>query len=250
MKEKELQFCGATDRGKVRERNEDTFIAGRIWGGKYTLLVAVDGCGGYEGGEVAAAAARDAITEYLSRPAGEIRLEQLRKAVVRANNRVWEMRATEERLANMGCVLTAAIVDEEYDMLFIAHVGDTRCYVYDGADLRKVTKDHSPVGQLVDLGYLTEEEAMNHPSRHIINRMIGERRLAEGEDFVDTAIVALPSSYTILLCSDGLTDCVTEREIAEVLDLDPTPEGRAKRLIEAANAKGGRDNITVVTASK
>lgn len=245
-----IKYYANTDQGRVRDKNEDTFCAKRIWSDKYLLLVVVDGCGGYEGGEVASELAKNVIVDYLSAPSSIIRLEQLKQAVITANNKVVDMRNSEMRLANMGCVLTAAIVDEDNGLLFIAHVGDTRCYVFDGKILKKVTRDHSLVGELEDAGYLTEHEAMNHPSRAVIDRMVGEEYHNIGDLFVDATIISLPTSYQILLCSDGLTDYVSSVEIKSILAHNFTIEEKVKCLIDLANSKGGYDNITVVLASK
>lgn len=245
-----VKFYAHTDHGKVRDNNEDTFCAQKIWSDKYLLLVVVDGCGGYEGGEVASELAKNVIVDYLSAPSSTIRLEQLKQAVITANNKVVDVRNSEMRLANMGCVLTAAIVDEDNGLLFIAHVGDTRCYVFDGNILKKVTRDHSLVGELEDAGYLTEHEAMNHPSRAVIDRMVGDEHHNIGDSFVDATIISLPASYQILLCSDGLTDYVSSIEIKSVLAHNFTIEEKVKCLIDLANSKGGYDNITVLLASK
>lgn len=140
-----IKYYANIDQGRVRDNNEDTFCAKKIWSDKYLLLVVVDGCGGYEGGEVASELAKNIIVDYLSAPSSTIRLEQLKQAVITANNKVVNMRNSEMRLANMG--FTAAIVDEDNGLLFIAHVGDTRCYVFDEKILKKVTRDHSLVGE-------------------------------------------------------------------------------------------------------
>lgn len=243
-------YYADTDQGKVRENNEDQFCARRIWSDKYLLLLVIDGCGGYEGGEVASELAKSFIVEYLAKPFASIRLEQLKQAVISANNKVVEMRDTDARLAHMGCVLTAAIIDEDNDLMLIAHVGDTRCYVFDGTVLKKITRDHSLVGELEEAGYLSEHEAMNHPSRFMIDRMIGDEYHKPGDTFVDTTIISLPASYQILLCSDGLTDYVSSMEIKSILAHNFTIEEKVRCLIDLANAKGGYDNITVVLAGK
>lgn len=244
-----VQYYAVTDQGKVRKNNEDCFCARKIWSDKYLLLAVIDGCGGYEGGEIASELAKNIITEYISTPSSTTRLEQLRQSVVMANNKIVEMRAAVMQLANMGCVLTAAIVDVDNGLLFIAHVGDTRCYVFDGKELRKITRDHSFVGELEDAGYLTEYEAMNHPSRSVINRMVGDEYHGIDDSFVDATIISLPLSYQILLCSDGLTDYVSSDEIMSVLTVSLPIEEKAQRLVDMANSKGGNDNITIVLAS-
>lgn len=246
---KTVHFYGKSDKGKIRKANEDTFCARKIWSDKYLLLLVVDGCGGYEGGEVASKVARAAIMDYLAMPNNDIRLEQLKQSVITANNKVVAMRETSPQLANMGCVLTAAVLDIENGLLFISHVGDTRCYVFDGRELKKITRDHSFVGELEDSGYLTETEAMNHPSRAIIDRMIGDEKHSLFDSFVDATIVSLDVNYQILVCSDGLTDYVTSNEIKSVLTRNVAVEEKVSSLVDLANRKGGYDNITVVLAT-
>lgn len=245
-----IQYYGDTNQGKVRETNEDAFCAQSIWDDKYILLLVVDGCGGYEGGEVASSIARNVIPEYLCGYTGGIRLELLKQAVIMANNKIHDARNTDKRLEMMGCVLTAAIIDKSNDLMLIAHVGDTRCYVYDGKELKKVTHDHSMIGELEDQGYLTEREAMKHPSRSVIDRMVGDEYHNLNDQFVDATIYPLPLSYQIMLCSDGLTDYVSSIEIRSILSKDFSTEDKVKCLIDLANSKGGLDNITVVLANK
>ena len=245
----ELTYHGATDVGLVRTNNEDTFVAAPIWDEQYLLLLVVDGCGGYEGGEVASALARDEIMRFLQGFSTDApRLALLEEAVCIANNKIVRRRAERKRLSSMGCVLTAAVIDRANGLLFLSHVGDTRCYLYSDGILTKVTRDHSLVGELEDSGAVTEAEAMAHPRRAVIDRMLGEEYHRSDDGFVDASIIPLPETYSILVCSDGLTDMVTSSEIKGILKTDYSTEEKTRCLIEYANKKGGNDNITVVIA--
>ena len=244
-----LSYYGATDTGLVRKNNEDTFSISPVWDGEYLLLVVVDGCGGYEGGEVASAIARDEIVAFLTGFNKEAsRLSLLEEAVCIANNRIVRRRAERKKLSSMGCVLTAAVIDLTNGLLLLSHVGDTRCYLYSEGDLRKLTRDHSLVGELEDTGVMSETEAMSHPRRSVIDRMVGEEYHRLDDGFVDSTIIPLPDDFSILLCSDGLTDMVASSEIKAILKADYSTEEKTKCLIEYANKKGGKDNITIVIA--
>lgn len=148
----------------------------------------------------------------------------------------------------MGCVLTAAIIDQTNGLLLLSHVGDTRCYLFADGTLRKLTRDHSLVGELEDAGAMSEKEAMNHPRRSVIDRMVGEEYHRLDDGFVDSTIIPLPDDYSILICSDGLTDLVSSAEIKGILKTDYSAEEKTKCLIEYANKKGGKDNVTIVLA--
>lgn len=244
-----ISYFGATDIGNVRSNNEDTYSITPIWNDEYLLMAVIDGCGGYDGGEVASALARDEITSFLEGyTAPTSRLSLLEEAVCLANNKIVRRQAESKRLSSMGCVLTAAIIDSQNGLLLLTHVGDTRCYLYSNGVLQKLSRDHSLVGELEDSGEISEAEAMNHPRRSVIDRMLGEKLHRCNDGFVDATIVPLPDEYSILLCSDGLTDMVTASEIKGILRTDYTTEEKAKCLIEYAKKKGGQDNITVVLA--
>jgi serine/threonine protein phosphatase PrpC len=146
----------------------------------------------------------------------------------------------------MACVLTLAVV--ESDQITVGHVGDSRCYLIWNGAIRKLTCDHSPVGEDEDAGALTETEAMLHPRRNEVFRDVGSRpRSADDDDFIEIRRCRFRTDAAFLLCSDGLTDHLTAahvREIAERYDGDA--ERVAASLVEAANAAGGRDNITAL----
>lgn len=242
-----ITFCGRTDPGLLRTNNEDAFVVHEIWDKDHVLAVAIDGVGGYEGGEVAAQAAQEVIPDFLVKyPNGE-RLDLLKQAVVEANNAIIEKRKQQENLANMSCVLTAALVEVQQKRINMVHVGDTRLYQYHKDRLTKLSHDHSLIGYREEIGDLTEDEAMHHPQRNIISRDVGSaHHEVDDRDFLEAETFPLLPNSTLLLCSDGLCDMITTARIREVLRQEIPLEQKAAELIEAAKDAGGHDNITVV----
>lgn len=242
-----ITFAGNTDMGMVRTNNEDAFVVRNIWDDKHVLAVAIDGVGGYEGGEVAAAIARDSIQQYLLENTEGEKAELLKRAVVHANNRINAERNSDAERSQMSCVLTAVLVDVAEQYINMAHVGDTRLYQYCDVEMTKLSHDHSLVGYREEIGDLTEEEAMHHPQRNIISRDVGSRYIPEDDDeYVEVNSFPLLPNSTLLLCSDGLCDMITSAEMRTVLAASTSVEEKVSALIAAANAAGGRDNVTVV----
>ena len=242
-----ITFAGNTDMGMVRTNNEDAFVVRNIWDDKHVLAVAIDGVGGYEGGEVAAAIARDSIQQYLLENTEGEKAELLKRAVVHANNRINAERNSDAERSQMSCVLTAVLVDVAEQYINMAHVGDTRLYQYCDGEMTKLSHDHSLVGYREEIGDLTEEEAMHHPQRNIISRDVGSRYISEDDDeYVEVNSFPLLPNSTLLLCSDGLCDMITSAEMRTVLAASTSVEEKVSALIAAANAAGGRDNVTVV----
>ncbi len=242
-----IKFQGKTDLGKIRANNEDTFVAKYIWDNKHVLAIAIDGVGGYEGGEVAAAIAQKSVAEYLETyPNGE-RLSLLKQAVTEANNKIVEERARQPLYTSMSCVLTACLIELEKKRINMVHVGDSRLYEYCRGKLKKLSHDHSLVGYREEIGDLTEDEAMNHPQRNVIGRDVGSApHEVDDNDFLETNIFPLRPNSILLLCSDGLSDMLKSIEIVSVLEQELPLAEKADALIDFANEKGGKDNITVV----
>lgn len=240
-------FYGNTDMGRVRTNNEDAFIVQNIWDDDHVLAVAIDGVGGYEGGEVAAALARSCIIEYLEKYSnGECR-DLLKQAVVYANNAIYKERKEQPQYRNMSCVLTAVLVEEKMRKIHLAHVGDTRLYQYSDGELVKLSHDHSLVGYREEIGELTELEAMRHPQRNVISRDVGSAFLEDGDnDYIEMNTFPLIPKSILLLCSDGLCDMITSDQIKEILGKRKTISDKVDLLIKAANDAGGKDNVTVV----
>jgi len=221
-----------TDTGRQRRDNEDSSFA------RAPLFVIADGMGGAQAGEVASRIAVDAFADAL--PDQGSFEERLAGRAQEANREIYEKSRTAHEQAGMGTTLTAVYVDEAG--LTVAHVGDSRAYLYRHGELGRLTQDHTLVEELLRRGKLTEEQAAEHPQRSIITRALGVDPVVE----VDTRTYAGRAGDVVLLCSDGLTSMITETTIVEVLDSEPDLDRAAEALIAAANDAGGRDNITVI----
>lgn len=228
--------AAATDTGLVRESNED-----RYWidAGRGVFLV-VDGIGGQADGAMAAQTAVETIRQRINEEGSAE--ERVRRAIAAANNRIFEL----ARGSGMACVLTLALVEGQ--TVTIGHVGDSRLYLIWNGAMKKLTSDHSPVGEDEDAGQLTEVEAMLHPRRHEIFRDVGSRpHQPDDADFIEIRQCRLRPDAALLLASDGLTDQLTAAQVREIVErYDGDSALVAQALVEAANAAGGRDNITVL----
>jgi serine/threonine protein phosphatase PrpC len=241
-------FFGITDTGKLRDNNEDTFLAQSI-APNVILACVIDGVGGYEGGEVAAEIARETIIEKLTVPFTDEAIV-LKEAMTLANRRIYEQKQKAGKNNNMACVLTAALIFLEHNKLYYAHVGDTRMYLLRDGSLVKVTKDHSFVGFLEDSGRLSEKEAMLHPKRNEINKALGfDGAISSDSDYIETGSSPFLPGDLLLLCSDGLSDMVNNEGMKATLLSAQSLSEKGSRLIEAANRAGGKDNITAVLVS-
>ena len=240
-------IVGKTDMGRVRTNNEDAFVAQKLWDENTYLAIAIDGVGGYEGGEIAADIARRTIPEFLLASSNGERVELLKQAVTAANNAIFDAREADPEHGQMSCVLTAAIIDVEQRQISMAHVGDSRLYGYHHGELKKLSHDHSLIGYREEIGDLTEEEAMHHPQRNVIGRDVGsQKHKANDDDFIEAQVFPLMPNTTLLFCSDGLTDMITSATITSVLSQGMELEEKAEALIKAALDAGGKDNVTVV----
>jgi protein phosphatase len=222
----------ATDTGRQRRANEDALLA------RSPLFVVADGMGGAQAGEVASQIAVDHFRRGLEQTSDpEHALAEVARA---ANARIYERSHTHSEQAGMGTTLTAVYVGE--DEVSIAHVGDSRAYLLRDGELTRLTEDHSLVDELMRQGRLTPEEAVEHPQRSVITRALGP----EGTVEVDTHTFSARAGDVYLVCSDGLTSMVSEDELAATLTSSRSLQAAGEALISAANAAGGRDNITVV----
>jgi PPM family protein phosphatase len=230
-----------SDAGVLRARNED-----RCWvDDELGAFLVVDGMGGHAGGELAAQTAVEEIGDSLSAAHGSPE-DRVRRAISRANNSIFALAQRSEELHGMACVLTLALVQD--GQVTIGHVGDSRLYVIWNGAIRKLTPDHSPVGEWEDAGELSQEEAMSHPHRNEVFRDVGSRhRQGDDDNFIDIRTCRFKSDAAFLICSDGLTDQLTSAEIREIVDrYDGDPSHVVAQLVEAANRAGGKDNVTVV----
>lgn len=221
-----------TDTGRQRRDNEDNAYV------RAPLFVVADGMGGAQAGEVASALAVEEFRQPL--PDAGTPEQRLAERVQSANRRIYDTAQTDHEHAGMGTTLTAAYL-EDAD-LAVAHVGDSRAYIFRDGALTRLTQDHSLVEELVRRGKLTEEQAAEHPQRSIITRALGIEQAVE----VDTWTYPVRAGDVVLMCSDGLTSMIGEDQITTVLAAEPDLDRAGERLIAEANAAGGRDNITVV----
>lgn len=239
-------FFGLTDTGKVRDNNEDTFIAQFILNKRYILACVIDGVGGYHGGEVAAAIAREEILKELEKDKGDL-ISEMIAAFKKASSKIFTERHANKEHEQMACVATLVVADIQNNQFVYAHVGDTRLYLLRDGSLIKISKDHSFVGYLEDSGRLTETAAMKHPKRNEINKALGFSEQIETDDtYIETGQSPFLPGDMLLLCSDGLTDMVDKKDITNLITGDDTLQQKVAALIETANNNGGNDNITVV----
>lgn len=244
-----VQFAAWTDKGQKKSGNEDRYYCATLWDDRHILAMAVDGVGGYAGGDIAARIAVDETVSYLERYRNGERSQLLAEALVHANNTIFRQRFSEDRLYRMCCVMTVALFDLEQGCIYMAHVGDTRMYAHSGGRIIKLSHDHSPVGRDEERGYLSEIEAMENPFRNIVERAVGEQQLDNATEYVETNVFPMGNGITWMLCSDGLTDMITSANISLILDGNAEPVAKAQELVDAANNAGGNDNITVVLVS-
>jgi serine/threonine protein phosphatase PrpC len=221
-----------TDTGRQRRDNEDNAFV------RAPLFVVADGMGGAQAGEVASQLAVEEFQEAL--PDEGSAEERLTDRIRAANRRIYDLSRTQHEHAGMGTTLTAVYLDDDH--LAVAHVGDSRAYIFRDGELTRLTQDHSLVEELVRQGKLTEEQAAEHPQRSIITRALG----IEGDVEVDTWSYAMRAGDVVLLCSDGLTSMIGEEQIVQILRAEHSLDRAADGLIGGANDAGGRDNITVV----
>ncbi|MFN2526335.1 MAG: Stp1/IreP family PP2C-type Ser/Thr phosphatase [Actinomycetota bacterium] len=219
----------ATDVGRIRRANEDSYLV------RDPLYVVADGMGGHNAGDVASSTA----VATLGQPDQPTR-EQVESLVKQANAAVWEKAQSDRALQGMGTTVTALFLDGAHGL--IAHVGDSRAYLFRNGVLSQLTRDHTLVARMVQEGRLTEEEARHHPQRNVITRALG----VDADIRVDVDSHEFEIGDRLLLCSDGLTSMVDPEDIAEILRAEQDPQRAAERLVEAANLAGGEDNTTVI----
>jgi len=238
------RFFAQTDPGLIRENNEDSVLFDEATG----VGVLADGMGGYNAGEVASGMATSAVTGEMRRWMAEAGAtagpREIRRAleicVDNANAAIFNAANANAQYSGMGTTLVAGVFRGV--RLVLGHIGDSRCYRLRGGEFSQITKDHSLLQEQIDAGLLTPEQAAVSVNKNLVTRALG----------VDAAVLLEVNEHLVevgdiyLMCSDGLSDMMSDREIAEILQMPVAPEQRAKTLIDTANAHGGRDNITVL----
>lgn len=266
-----VRTYGLTDRGRVRRSNEDQFLVAELAKAmrvqyaslpqrktQYAdergyLFIVADGMGGHQAGEQASALAVQSIEAFalntlkwffrLKGAEEQDILKEFQTALQQADARVCREAAQHPELVGMGTTVTIAYTFGS--RLFLVHVGDSRCYLFRGKQLLRLTHDHTLVEEMVRLGQLQPEEAAHHRLRHVITNAVGGHELGVQ---VECHRLELEQDDTLLLCSDGLTGMVPDNRIAAILQADHDPRTACERFVGEANDHGGKDNITVIVA--
>ena len=239
-----MKIFGVSDKGLVRQENQDSFRISQSEDGRTAVLVLCDGMGGENNGSMASSLAADAFMTHAAEclaeePALDI-AAAARESAAYANIRVFDRASTDDACMGMGTTLVAAVI--RGDEAAVANIGDSRCYWLAENQLRQVTRDHSLVQDLVERGVLSPADARTHPQRNIITRAVGLEHRARCDIFLP----ALQEGDTLLLCSDGLSNLMAEEELAEVLRTRPEPEAAAASLLHTALLRGAPDNVTIL----
>jgi len=244
--ETQLRIAGLTDTGMRREHNQDHIGFDQDLG----IAVLADGMGGHKAGEVAAQMAVKFVLEKCQKLiaqktpvsiTGSQLLEFVSNTISSSNEEIFRTQDAEAAYRGMGTTIVAALVLGSN--VYVGHVGDSRLYLYRKRTVKRLTKDHSLVQDLIDRGFYTEREARGAKVSHVVTRALGTRSEVE----VDTAEESLEPYDLLMLCSDGLTDMISDWQIAETIDENITDlDLAAKKLIDLANINGGKDNISVI----
>lgn len=235
-----LKAWGMKDIGKCREINQDyIFVSEEPIGNLPNLFLVADGMGGHKAGDLASEYTVAKVQEAVSKSMQTIPYQILKGAFQYANQKLLEKAGESDSYTGMGTTLVAATVKN--DAVYVVNVGDSRLYKI-GDKIEQITEDHSLVEEMVRMGEISKEQARNHPDKNIITKAMGVSDTVE-PDYFDTDF---QKGECLLMCSDGLTNMVSDRQIKEIVELRTDLESCAKELIRAANQNGGRDNIAVV----
>lgn len=224
-----MNYYGMTNIGKLRQNNEDNFIAQTIWDGNHILCAAIDGIGGNDGGKVASEIVHNTIVRHFENFRRDDLSECLQNAIVDANNEVIRFQRAMAKYREMGCVMSIGIIDCARMVLRFKHIGDTRIYSLQGKRLCLLTQDAS-IG-------------------NILTNYIGRHFVPYGEPLADTSIIQLQTGTKLLFCTDGLWKMIDERNLSSILLEQVTPDKTCEHLIIEANKNGGIDNITAVVVN-
>lgn len=242
-----MRIVAKTDKGNVRDSNQDAYAAGEF-SNEVVWSVVCDGMGGAAGGNIASALAVKVISDKINASYRENMRDSsiknmLDSALTAANIEVYDFAEAQPDLKGMGTTVVCAVVRD--NQAYIAHAGDSRAYIINNGSIKQITTDHSMVQDLLSKGKITFEEAEHHPNKNIITRAVGVDKNID----IDFEQIDLEDDDILLLCTDGLSNYVTNSEILEIMS-DGKHYAFADRLVQKANSNGGGDNITVVIISK
>lgn len=247
-----MKAIGKVDIGKKRKNNEDAiFVSDTSIGILPNLYIVADGMGGHKAGGTASKLAIESFCGYVENhedlciQTREDVIRFLKMGIMHANHTIYKMAMEDEDYKGMGTTFTAAAIID--DVLYLAHVGDTRLYLINSNSIFQATTDHSLVQEMLDQGYISEDEMKEHPQRHIITRAVGTYEKVK----IDTLMYDMSKVEYIILCSDGLTSMVADSVMHRIVyENEDNLEKIADALMLEANQQGGLDNIAVVIAKK
>ena len=236
-----MNYSVLTDIGRARSQNQDAvFATDEAVGSLPNLFVVADGMGGHKAGEYASNQAIALVKREVASDTESEPVQIINQGITTANNSIYEEAAQDATKSGMGTTMVVATIFDHH--MCVGNVGDSRLYVYREGQLQQITQDHSVVGEMVRKGEMPKEQARNHPKRNLITRAVG----AEKEIRVDFFDETLADGDLVLMCTDGVTSMVEEKQIEEVLASGVSLQEKANRLVELANDNGGRDNITII----
>ena len=235
-----IKAVSVTDVGKRRQLNQDiVFASEKTLGQLPNVFIVADGMGGHNAGDYASRYTVEVIVDRIKNDPVQDPEQAIREAIETANWKIREAAQADDSLSGMGTTVVVATYLE--GVLKVANVGDSRLYVI-GQEIRQITRDHSLVEEMIRMGGIDRNSARNHPDKNIITRAIGAQKSVE----IDFFEVNLLSGEVVLMCSDGLTNMLTDEEILSILRRQQPISEKADELIKAANNNGGRDNIAVI----
>lgn len=231
-----MKVAGISDIGSHRKRNEDNFYINEA----RQFFLVCDGMGGHKGGDVASRLAVETMQKKFQFANPDEIIPALRKAAAQTNEVIYKKGRSDESLYEMGTTLTAAVFYE--GNMVVAHVGDSSLFLFTNGNLTKITRDHTLAEQMLNDGLLNPQDMQNNGYNHVLTRAVG----VESKVDIDIYHETVKAGDWVLICTDGLTDLVTDAEIYEYLKEASDPEHTAQALVDLALAKGGYDNITIV----
>ena len=232
-----MEYAALTDVGMRRHNNEDSYIVNVS--GNDKIFIVADGMGGHNAGEIASLEACRITESFVLEGKGNID-DVLRDGVVKANRDIYVRSCENDAMKGMGTTIDVCVIDG--NKLHIAHVGDSRVYIVNKESIRRVTRDHSIVGMMLEEGSITEEEARVHPQRNYITRAVGSSANIE----VDIICEEIHSGEWVLMCTDGLTNMIEREVLHSVIKNSDSVDDAAEELVRRAKENGGDDNITVI----
>lgn len=240
-----MEAVGSSVTGITRSNNEDSIYISSEEDRFKNLYIVADGMGGHNGGEVASKSAIEFFLQYIKFHADEGALTEdlpdlLVGGITYCNEKIYKKSLQNNSLSGMGTTFTCAVIEK--GKATIAHVGDSRVYLYRKNALSQLTKDHSYVMEMVKRGKISFEDAATHPKRNIITRAVGSAETVETDVFVEN----LEENDILLICSDGLSAMVMDDKIQQIISSGENLDGILKKLINEANNNGGRDNISAI----